>query len=99
MFLAGDWLASSLIDNGTDDAAFSEFLITLRESIYDLNLLDKMSYLFKGLIPYIFCIITNMVILYAVVTRVIRICVNATLSPIAASNFFDGTRHSDGVRL
>lgn len=40
-----------------------------------------------------------LLIIYVVVTRVLRVCANAVLSPIAICNFFDGSRHSDGMRF
>ena len=46
-----------------------------------------------------FATTTDIVIIYVVVTRVLRVCANAVLSPIAICNFFDGSRHSDGMRF
>ncbi len=99
-FEAGDGLAAYMLaDSAGTEGELSAFLTTFKESIDNIGFTGQVMYLFKGLLPYLLCMIANIFILYAIVTRVLRICVNATLSPIAVANFFDGSRHSDGVRF
>ena len=99
-FEAGDGLAAYMLaDTAGAEGELSAFLTTFKESIDNIGFTGQVMYLFKGLLPYLLCMIANVFILYAIVTRVLRICVNATLSPIAVVNFFDGSRHSDGVRF
>ena len=100
MFELGDGLAALLMsDAAGTDSGLAAFSVTFAKSIDEVSFGNKILFIFKGIFPYLFCMITNMIIMYAVVTRVLRVCVNATLSPIAVANFFDGARRSDGVRF
>lgn len=100
LFQIGDWLASMIIDNTiTDGKTIGEFLETFKASLSGLGFTAQVMYIFKALIPYIGCLICSLFVTYTVVTRVLRICVNATMSPIAISNMFDGSKRSDGVRF
>lgn len=100
MFIVGDWMASVIMDTTVQDpSSFEEFTTAFMRSIENLGFTAQVIYAFKALIPYIACVVANIIITYAILTRVLRICINAVMSPIAIANFFDGSRHSDGARF
>ncbi len=100
MFQAGDWLGSKILEDTVPDmASLEQFIDTFRLSVKQLEPTEIVLYIFKALLPYLVCLVGNIAIVYIVVTRVIRICVNATLSPIAIANFFEGSRYSDSIRF
>lgn len=100
LFQYGDWLASMVTQSSISDTDdFYQYFTSFATSLKNLDFTDQVLYTFKGLIPYIICVIGNIIIIYAILTRVLRICVNAVMSPIAIINFFDESRHSDGVRF
>lgn len=100
MFQLGDALAASIAETTAAGKNLSEFGDALAHGIDDnLDLTTQAMYIFKALLPWLACIGAEFVVTYAIVSRVIRICVNAVLSPIAVANFFDGSRHADSVRF
>lgn len=99
-FQLGDALAALIAESTTNGNSLAEFGTALANSLDDtLDLTSQVMYIMKALLPWLGCVATQFIITYAVVSRVIRICVNAVLSPIAVANFFDGSRHADGVRF
>lgn len=100
LFIFGDWMANSINEGMLQNAGSLDGLAeTFAASVANLSFDTKIIYILKGLIPYVVCVASNIIIIYAVMTRVLRICVNATLSPIAVANFFEGTRRSDAMRF
>lgn len=98
-FKLGDALAAQITEAAADVVSLESYEGTLRKSIEAIGFTTQVGYIFKALVPYLICFIVNCFIIYIIVTRVLRVCVNAVLSPIAVCNFFDGSRHSDGVRF
>lgn len=99
-FQLGDALAAMIAESTINGNSLAEFGTALANSLDDtLDLTSQVMYIMKALLPWLGCVATQFIITYAVVSRVIRICVNAVLSPIAVANFFDGSRHADGVRF
>lgn len=99
-FELGDGLAALMVaDASGADSGLSAFSVTFAKSIEEFGFGNQVLYIVKALFPYILCVLANMTIMYAIVTRVLRICVSAALSPIAVANFYDGARRSDGVRF
>lgn len=99
-FQLGDALAALIAESTTNGNSLAEFGTALANSLDDtLDLTSQVMYIMKALLPWLGCVATQFIITYAVVSRVIRICVNAVLSPIAVANFFDGSRHADGVHF
>lgn len=100
LFEFGDWMGSliseALIAGKASTVPFDE---AFEAGLSHFDFTAQVMYAFKALLPYLACIIANIIITYAIVSRVIRICVNAALSPIAISNFFDDTRRTDGMRF
>ena len=100
MFQAGDWLGSKIFETTVADMdSLESFIDTFTASAKKFEPGETILYIFKALLPYLVCLIGNVAIIYIVVTRVLRICVNATMSPIAIANFFEGSRHSDSIRF
>ena len=102
LFIFGDWMASLIVESveSTDTALNLVSLTdTFAASISGLGFTAQVMYAFKALIPYILNIGANIIITYTIVSRVIRICVSAAMSPIAISNFFDDSRRADGMRF
>lgn len=99
-FMAGDFLAAA-VENETikNIGDLSPYFKTLERSAQDIEFFAQVTYIFKALIPYAVCFISNLILMYSIITRVLRICVNATLSPIAVANYFEGTRRSDAVKF
>lgn len=98
MFQLGDGLAALLVDTGSSLSKVSDYADAFAESISNLNIITEVGYL-KAIPSYIVCFIAEVAIIYLVVTRVLRICVSAAMSPIAVANCFDGSRRSDAVRF
>lgn len=100
LFIFGDYLASCVTESlSSNFGAVGDFSTTLASSIETFSFESKVIYTLKGMLPYIMCVVTNIIITYTVMTRVLRVCVNAVLSPLAVSNFFDGTRRSDAMKF
>lgn len=99
LFQWGDWLAETVVDGISEPSFFDEYAGAFTNGLDNLNILAQSTYMFKAFFPYVVCVTTNLIIMYIIISRVLRICVNATLSPIAAVNFFDDSRHSDGVKF
>lgn len=100
IFKFGDALAEAIRDSSvtvSDD--FIESTDTFIACLDSFSFTDKVFYLFKAALPYMVCLFCDIVISYTLITRCLRICVNAALSPIAVANFFEGTRRSDAVRF
>lgn len=100
MFKLGDAMAASILESTNVGTGLNGFTTVLANSIKDdIGFTGQVMYIIKGLLPWLGCFAADFVITYAIVTRVLRICVNAVLSPIAVANFFDDSRHADGVRF
>lgn len=101
MFQLGDSLITKVQADMNSAAIPDYYQAVLARSIdkADLNIFTQFSYLCKALIPLLLCVGCNFVILYMIVSRVLRICVNAALSPIAVADIFSDTRRSAGVRF
>lgn len=100
IFKLGDAMAVAIRDSSvvvSDD--FIENTDAFIACLDSFSFTDKLFYMFKAVLPYMVCLFCDIVISYTIITRVIRICVNAALSPIAVANFFEGTRRSDAVRF
>lgn len=99
LFWLGDSMTSLLTKNTASVTSLSSYATAFEESIKDIGLMKEVHYLFNGLIPYAACLVTDVAIIYVVVTRVLRICVCAAASPIAIANCFEGSRRSDAARF
>lgn len=99
MFQLGDGLAALLVDTGSSLSKLSSYTDAFAESISNLSIITEVGYVLKAIPAYLVCLITEAAIIYLVVTRVLRVCVCAAMSPIAVANCFDGARHSDAVRF
>lgn len=100
IFQIGDWMASTILETTVaDNRDFSQFTETFVRSLEDFGFTAKIMYTMKGIFTYLICACCDLVISYSIITRVIRVCVNAALSPIAVANWFEGSRHSDAVRF
>ena len=70
MFELGDGLAALLMsDAAGTDSGLAAFSVTFAKSIDEVSFGNKILFIFKGIFPYLFCMITNMIIMYAVVTQ------------------------------
>lgn len=99
MFQLGDGLAALLVDEGSNITKLSSYYEAFAESIDNLGILTEVIYVIKPIFVYIACFFTELAIIYIVVSRVLRICVSAAMSPIAVANCFDGSRRSDAIRF
>ena len=101
LFTLGDNMAGLILESTTPiDIDIDDFVTILGNTLENnISFVGQAMYVLKAFLPWVGCIITEFVVTYAIITRVIRICVNAVLSPIAIANFFDGSRHSDGVKF
>lgn len=98
-FKLGDALAATILETAADTKGLSAYSGAFEQSLSSLGFVAQVIYVCKALVPFLICFGTDIVIIYVVVTRVLRVCANAVLSPIAICNFFDGSRHSDGMRF
>lgn len=99
MFYLGDSMAAELAGSSSIVPSLEPYATPLVECLEDFELFDLVMYALKALIPYLACLISSFFVAYVVVSRVLRICVNAVMSPIAVANFFEGTRRSDSIRF
>lgn len=56
-------------------------------------------YLFKAVLPLILCLLYDIVLIYMILSRIIKICVSAAMSPIAVADVFDSVKHSEGIKF
>lgn len=99
MFQMGEELGDLIIGE-SDVVVFSpELEIALANGIKKIDIMSQIGYVFKALIPILLCLMADLVIVYVIVSRVLRIYVCAAMSPIALANTFDDTRRSDAVRF
>lgn len=99
MFLLGDSMAKLLERDSSVGESLDAWIETFSESIANIGILYQVLYALKALLPYLASVITTLFITYVIVTRVLRICVNAAMSPIAVANYFEGSRKSDSIRF
>ena len=101
LFTLGDNMAGLILESTTPSNIDIDDFVTILGNTLENNIsfAGQAMYVLKAFLPWVGCVITEFVVTYAIITRVIRICVNAVLSPIAIANFFDGSRHSDGVKF
>ena len=92
-------MAATILETAADTKGLSAYSGAFEQSLSSLGFVAQVIYVCKALVPFLICFGTDIVIIYVVVTRVLRVCANAVLSPIAICNFFDGSRHSDGMRF
>lgn len=98
LFELGDALGA-MVSTYSYGFSFEPYTESFSKCLEDFSLKDQLMYMFNALIPYGACVITNFFITYTIVSRVIRISVNAVMSPFAAANFFEGSRRSDSIRF
>lgn len=96
-FQLGDALGA-LVPGTMTANDMEEFKNILQGSIDDFGFIKSVSYCLRALLPALFCIAANFLISYTLITRVLRICLSAALSPIAVANYFGGKR-SDAMRF
>ena len=100
MFDLGDSMAAMLIpDSELDELFIGPMRWAFLNSMSKVSLGKQIAYLFKAIIPYALCLISEIVITYTIITRVLRICVNAAMAPVACAGIFDDSRHTDAVRF
>lgn len=100
LFTIGDWLAELLLEDIMSKYQSLEgYFDAFKNALSDVNFISLIGYLFRAFFAYIICLVANMAIMYTIITRVIRICVSAAMSPFVAANYFDGTRRSDAVKF
>lgn len=99
MFKIGDWMAGLILDDVSVIGSLDEYYDAFVHTVGNMNFLGQVKYIVKALPPYIMCVAASLTLIYAIVTRVLRICTSAVLSPIAVANFFEGSRRSDSVKF
>lgn len=103
MFLLGDSLIDLLKQSSTVSPIPVLYKYPLEASLIKAGQADKnlslIGYLFKGVIPLGLCVIYDIILIYMVLSRIIKICVSAVISPIAVADVFDSVKHSDGIKF
>ena len=103
IFFFGDSLIDLLKTTSTVSPIPTFYKYPLEYSLVKAGKADSsfslIGYLFKAILPLGLCVLYDIVLIYMILSRIIKICVSAAMSPIAVADVFDSVKRSDGIKF